>query len=121
MAPWFYIVAGSIIAIVGGGIATYGWHLLSVNTNDTKEIKETINKESNVTREHLDNALKNILQQRRDINEKYPGYSSHMVVQLYEQEVKRRKYLIDIGEKNGERFSAYFDPSNIFTLSMNLL
>jgi hypothetical protein len=79
-----------------------------------------------LTRAHVDEAVAHQLEQlyarlrsaETQVNEKYPGFSIHMVVALYKLDEKRRKYTLDLpGDKRG-RLSIYHDPFDVFALSI---
>jgi hypothetical protein len=56
------------------------------------------------------------LPKRKD-DKKYEGLSVNMVLRLHLLQSTKRKYIFDIGEKDRNRFSLYFDASNTIILA----
>jgi hypothetical protein len=47
----------------------------------------------------------------------FPGFSLHSLIKINDISANRKKYLFDLGQVNGSRFSVYISTDNIFTFS----
>jgi len=122
---WLIFVGLLCTAI--GGIGVYLSNPPNITKQDVKEVvseelKEikplTVDDISDVIAEQISNLSKTFTQPNVEITEKYPGYSMHFLISIYEIESADRKYIFDLGRPDNEGISAYIDTSNNFTFSV---
>ena len=77
-------------------------------TSDKKEIE--------LLSEKIDSLFQKFTIPDDTTSAKFPGFSTHLVIKLFKQDVQRSKYIFDLGESlHKNRVSLYLDKSNILT------